>query len=42
MNKNDFIKMIDTLDIAKIKYFNIGYEDYGVNNNTNELTYNNN
>ncbi len=41
MNKETFIKMLETLDIAKITYFNIKYEDYSVNNNNNELSFDN-
>ena len=41
MNKSAFIKMIETLDIVKITYFNIKYEDYSVNNKNNELIFDN-
>ena len=41
MSKSDFIKMIDTLDIAKITYFILKYENYEINNKNNELSFNN-
>lgn len=42
MNKSDLIKIIEKLDIAKITYFNMGYENYEVNNKNNELSFTNN
>ena len=41
MSKGDFLKIIETLDIAKIIYFNIRYEDYTIDSKENELNFNN-
>ena len=42
MNKSDFLEMIESLQISKITYFKIEYENYEVNNKNNELSFTNN
>ena len=40
MNKDDFIEMINALDIAKITSFQIEYENYGIDKKEQLLSFN--